>query len=268
MQQDPVAYPRRYARPADQEVAAFLASALAYGRADVARQTVERLLALGGNDLAGYVLDFHPRRELPRFHGLRHRLSTGRDLACLVFFLRQALERYGTLGRLFLEGYRESHENTLPALARFVEFFRRLDPAPVYGRRMYPQGLLHFFPDPRKGSACKRLHLFLRWMVRSGDGVDLGLWPEIPARKLLVPLDTHVARLSRHLGLVSHRTPSGRTACALTQAFSRLEPEDPLKYDFALCHYGMSGACPPTPEPGHCRRCLLRLACRAAAGSA
>jgi uncharacterized protein (TIGR02757 family) len=124
------------------------------------------------------------------------------------------------------------------------------------------RGLAHLFPDPARGGASKRQMLLLRWMVRGPDGLDFGLWKEVPSSALTIPLDTHIARVSRRIGLTQRRTLGWRTAKDITDSLKLLDPADPIKYDFALCHLGMSGACPPRLTVEHCRRCPLSAGCR------
>jgi uncharacterized protein (TIGR02757 family) len=123
------------------------------------------------------------------------------------------------------------------------------------------RALDHLLPDASRGAACKRLLLYLRWMVRRDD-VDLGAWEGIvPPSALVIPLDTHVSRLSRLLGLTCRADLSWRTAEEITASLRRLSPEDPVRYDFALCHLGMSGACPARRSAERCRACPLAPAC-------
>jgi uncharacterized protein (TIGR02757 family) len=129
----------------------------------------------------------------------------------------------------------------------------------VYGRRRARPGVCHFFPRPSGGSACKRLNLFLRWMVRQ-DAVDLGVWTRVPASKLVVPLDTHVIRLGRCLRLTTRATPGWKMAAEITAALRRLSPDDPVRYDFSLCHIGMAGMCGYGTPRGN-RDCPLKGIC-------
>ena len=123
------------------------------------------------------------------------------------------------------------------------------------------RGLDHLLPDPARGGSCKRLLLFLRWMARGPDGVDFGLW-KLPTSRLVIPLDTHIARISRLLGLTTRNDLSWKTAADITASLALLDANDPVKYDFALCHYGMSGVCPAKPVRENCRRCALQTTCR------
>jgi uncharacterized protein (TIGR02757 family) len=135
-----------------------------------------------------------------------------------------------------------------------------LELARVYGRRRPPFGVGYFFPRPSAGSACKRLNLFLRWMVRR-DALDLGLWTRIPASKLVVPLDTHVIRVGRCLGLTRYTSPGWRMARDITASLRRIDPVDPIRYDFSMCHLGMMNACGFNDRQRD-SRCPLRGVCR------
>ncbi|HET7826134.1 MAG TPA: DUF2400 family protein, partial [Anaeromyxobacter sp.] len=149
-----------------------------------------------------------------------------------------------------------------PALARFARELREAPPVGPLLRGRGPRGLRHLLPDAAGPGASKRWNLFLRWMVRGPDAVDLGAWSGlVPRSALVVPLDTHVHRVSRCLGLTRRRDASWRTAEEITAALRRLDPEDPVRYDFALCHLGMSGACPARRDRALCAACPLSPAC-------
>lgn len=137
----------------------------------------------------------------------------------------------------------------------FVERIR----AHVDGPMTY--GLSYLLPSPA-GGAAKRLALYLRWMVRAEDGVDLGTWHHLEPSRLLIPLDTHIARIGRYVGLTDRQTIGLPTALDVTASLARLDPQDPLRYDLALCHLGISGACPTRREPAICRDCPIRSICR------
>jgi len=239
---DPLHFPRRYRKPQDQEIAAFVASSLAYGKVGHIRNSVDSALTRMGDDPFRFIVGFDPKRDARRFEGFVHRFSTGLDLAVLCYLFKQVLERYGSLGNFFLLSYDEKDEDTGNALARFVERVLSLDVSPFYPGGILPReaGVRFFFPSPVEGSACKRLNLFLRWMVRK-DELDLGLWSEVSPAKLIMPVDTHVARICRVLGLTRLKSASWRMAQEITKSLRELNPEDPTKYDFALCQLGILG---------------------------
>jgi uncharacterized protein (TIGR02757 family) len=161
------------------------------------------------------------------------------------------LREHETLGNAFTQFHEASGGDFREGLARFADALRGDTTS---------RSLRHLVSDPRAGSACKRLVLYARWMVRPADGVDLGLWPIAPS-ELVIPVDTHIHRISRNLGLTHRRTASWATAEEITAALRQFDPEDPVKYDFALCHLGVSRECPSRPDPAKCERCVLQSVC-------
>lgn len=239
---DPLEIVRRFEDPRDREIVGIIASSLAYGRVERILFSVERVLSVMGGSPYAFVMQFNPVRDTERFEGFVHRFNRGVDIACLLFFLRQAVDLYGSLETMFADGYYEEDRDTGKAIARFVGRFLGYDCSPLYREGVLPAdaGVRFFLPSPADGSACKRLNLFLRWMVRHGrDGLDLGVWKAIPPSKLIMPVDTHVARLARDLGLTERKQADWKMAIEITECFREFDSDDPLRYDFALCHWGM-----------------------------
>lgn len=259
---DPVEAPRRYADPADQEVAGLLAAGLAYGRADLFKPKLFGVLAEMGPSPAAFVRSFDPVKDGGRFASFSYRFNLPADLGALLAGTGAVLREHGTLGA-FLAGQLRLHGELRPALAAFTRTIRQTGETLV-GDAMGPtRGLDHLLADPEKGGACKRLVLYVRWMVRR-DAVDLGTWEGlIPRSALIIPVDTHIMRISRLLGLTRRKDLSWRTAEEITASLRLLDPEDPVRYDFALCHFGMSGACPARRQKANCLRCPLRGECTA-----
>ena len=239
----------------------WLASGLAYGRVSLFQAALEKILRVMGGKPFEYVLRFDPAKDTKDFLPLYYRMNEGKDIACFLYLIRQILENYGSIGRLFSSLYHEEDKDIGPTLERFIKKVQTLDTGAVYGRKIHPPGLARFFALPSKGSSCKRLNLYLRWMIRPDDGLDFGLWKEIPPSKLIIPLDTHVLRISRYLGLTRRKSPGWVTAKEITEILKRLDPEDPLRYDFPICHHGISGACPIGRAPEKCRVCPLLAEC-------
>ncbi|MGE5246449.1 MAG: TIGR02757 family protein [Betaproteobacteria bacterium] len=257
---DPIQIVRRYRRPDDLEVVAFCAASLAFGRVAGVLQSIERLLAIMGSGPADYVRRFDPRRDTRAFDGLVHRWTRGADLAALIWVMRQMIERSGSIEGFFVEGEDPAAEDVGPALDRFSTRALAFDLRAVYGRTIRRPGVSYFFPRPSAGSACKRLNLFLRWMVRR-DALDLGVWRRVAPARLVVPLDTHVIRVGRCLRLTRYASPGWPMARDITASLRRLDPADPVKYDFALCHLGMMSAC-GFNRAQRDSQCPLRGACR------
>ncbi len=262
---DPVELPHRYTDPKEIEIVGWLAAALAYGRVDLFKAAVEKLLTLMEGGPYAYLARFDPDRERPRFQGIYYRLNTTDDLFCFIYLMSQVVQRFGSVGQLFQSLYREEEEDLGPTLSRFIAAVFSVDPLPVYGKRgkrEIPDGLRQLLSSPSQGSACKRMNLYLRWMVRSNDGVDFGLWKEIPPAKLIIPLDTHIIRIARYLGLTKRKSPDWKMAKEITQSLKAFDPADPLKYDFGLCHLGISGACPIDRDWEKCKACSLLDGCQ------
>jgi len=230
---DPLQHVYRFQEPADRELAGFLASCFAFGRVEQINRHLNRFFAAVGRP--GAFLAASGRRDLEAaFQGWRYRFTDGGDTACLMLGLKRLLEDYGSLAGCFRAafGARGSRREAtfLPALACFVgELRRRMD-----GGRCF------LVADPHGGSALKRLNLFLRWMVRRDD-VDPGPWSDLPADRLIVPLDTHMHRFGRALDFTRRKQADLRAALEVTEGFRRVCAEDPVKYDFSLTREGISG---------------------------
>ena len=257
---DPIQVVRRYTTAADREVVAFCASALAFGRVASVLSTTESLLAVLGDSPAAFVRDFDPARDGHRLRPLVHRWIRGVDLIALLWILRRMVDEAGSIERFFLDGFAASESDVGPALNRFTARARAINLDDIYGDRDGRRWVNYFFPRPAAGSACKRLNLFLRWMVRR-DAVDLGVWSGLPPSKLVVPLDTHVIRVGRCLGLTRYRSPGWGMASEITASLRRLDPEDPVRFDFSICHLGMMNAC-GFNRPQRDDQCPLRGVCR------
>jgi uncharacterized protein (TIGR02757 family) len=240
---DPLEFPHRYTDPLDREVVGLLSSSLAYGNVTTIRRSVERVLESLGPRPAETAVCRSPRELLHSLRGFRHRWSGPRDVACLVCFAGRMIELEGSLGGFFRSGY---VEGDMPgSLLRYCQRALALDHGGLYRARALPRnaGVRFFFPSPTTGAA-KRLNMYLRWMARPDDGVDLGLWPFVRTRDLVVPLDTHIYRIGVHLGWTKRKTPGFRAACDITASLARFDPEDPVKYDFALSRMGILEGCP------------------------
>jgi uncharacterized protein (TIGR02757 family) len=283
---DPVELPRRYTSPADQEVAGLLAACLAYGRADLFKPILVRLLDQLGPSPAASVDGFAAALDagaaspagppevtslLERFAWFRYRFNQPADLAALLAAVGHLRRRHGSLGVRFAVLFDASGGGPAavrPALAALAAELRQAPPVAALLRGRGLRGLRHLLPDAAGPGAAKRWNLYLRWMVRGPDAVDLGAWRAIPRSALLVPLDTHVHRVARRIGLTRRADPGWRTAEEITAGLRLVDAEDPVRHDFALCHLGMSGACPPRLTPAHCAACPLVSACRGASAAA
>jgi len=261
IEKDAIQFPLRYADPADREVAALLTACLAYGRVDLFGPWIDWALARMAPAPHRFILGFDPEKDGPRFDGFRYRFNRPRDLAAFCLATQRILLGHGSLRACFLSGYAEAAPDVGPALERFVQAFRSQDLRPIFPRGRLSRGYRHLFPLPSRGGPCKRLHLFLRWMVRR-EPPDFGLWREVSPAKLLIPVDTHVENMSRAVGLTRRKSRTWRMAVEITKRLRLLDPSDPVKYDFALCHKRMSGDCRDRRDLAVCAPCGLRPVCR------
>src|SRR5689334_6852270 len=239
---DPVQFVHRYDDPRDREIVGLIASVFAYGNVKSVLRTVDAALGYLGPSPVNTIAAFEPRRDIRRLRGFYHRFNTSRDLAVLFWIIRRVMEEYGSLEAAFASGLSRTDEDTTAALEHFS--------AVLLGfghEQFYPRGELKrrvavrfFFPVPSQGSACKRMNLYLRWMVRPSDGIDCGVWSRVAPRQLVIPLDTHIARISSYIGLTDMHTPGWKMALDITHSLQRLHPDDPVRYDFALCHLGIA----------------------------
>jgi uncharacterized protein (TIGR02757 family) len=257
---DPIQIVRRYMAVADREIVAFVAAGLAFGRVASVMASVEAMCERLGPSPAGFVRAFDPVRDTPAFAPIVHRWTRGPDLAGVVWILKTLIDRHGSLERAFAHGLDTTAADVEAALEAFSAEARAVDLRPVYGRATKNPGAHYFFSRPSTGSACKRLNLFLRWMIRR-DGVDPGGWTMVPRRQLIVPLDTHTIRAGKCLRLTRRASPGWKMAAEITGALRAIDPDDPVRYDFSLCHLSMMRACGYRTKQKD-TQCPLRGVCR------
>jgi uncharacterized protein (TIGR02757 family) len=257
---DPVGFVHRFTQPADQEIVALVAASLAFGNVTTIRAKLEDALRRVRRVIPSPAKAAdQPAKLLAAMDGWIHRVFVGEDVARLMIGARRIQLQSGSLGARFATEL-EARGELRPALAAFCDALRAEGGLDRQGKR---RGPAHILPDVRGQSAAKRLFLFLRWMIRPADGVDLGLWnAHVPTQALLCPVDTHIHKLSRNLGFTRRPDLSWRTAEEITAALARFDADDPVKYDFALCHLGMLQRCPSRKDPARCEGCGVKPVCR------
>jgi uncharacterized protein (TIGR02757 family) len=222
---DPLEFLYDFHDPLDVEVVGLIASSLAYGNVKQILRSVSLVLEKMGPCPSAFLLNAPLNRIAGTFSDFKHRFTTGQDIARLLCGVRRVIEKHGSLQKCFMSRLQRNDCNVIPALSAFVE-------------NIFPEGGDFLIPTPGRGSACKRLNLFLRWMVRR-DEVDPGGWDGVPPSKLLVPLDTHMHRIAMKLGLTKRKQADLRTAIEITEAFRKFSPSDPVRYDFVLTRFGI-----------------------------
>lgn len=223
---DPLEFVWRYRSGADREIAGLIAACLAYGNVTQILKSVEKVLSPMGTSPAAWLKAAAPAGIKKTFASFKHRFTTGAELAVFLLNIKHALESHGSLEKLFLKGYDKDEATVENAIYKFVDNFNALGCAPS------------LTPCPEHKSSFKRVNLYLRWMVRK-DSVDPGAWTGISPSKLLIPLDTHMRQVSMGMGITKRKDTSMKTAAEITAYFRKIEPSDPVKYDFSLTRAGI-----------------------------
>jgi uncharacterized protein (TIGR02757 family) len=227
---DPISIPHQYVRKQDIEISAFFTAIFSWGNRTLIIRKSQQLMQLMDQAPWQFVLQ-HTDHDLKRLLGFRHRTFNATDLLYFMAFFRYHYSRHDSLEDAFLLG-RSAGWNAGEALSTFYDYFFSLEEAP-------PRTIKHI-ATPERNSACKRINMFLRWMVRDDDrGVDFGLWRRIPVSRLVCPLDLHVARVARRFGLLTRTQSDWLAAQELTDHLLELDPADPTRYDFALFGLGI-----------------------------
>ncbi len=225
---DPIEFLYNYDDLRDREIVGLVAASLAYGKVGQILRSIRKILVGMGDSPYDFVMDSSVNALHDAFVGFKHRFTTGEEIGRMLIGVKSVLEQFGSLENCFMAGYRVEDENVIPALSAFTN---RIAIA-------FEDNCSYLIPSPTKGSACKRMNLFLRWMVRKDD-IDPGGWQRISPAKLIVPLDTHMHRIALALALTERKQANLCTAIEITEAFRKFAPEDPVKYDFALTRFGI-----------------------------
>lgn len=226
MHPDPLEFLYNYPQAQDREIVGLVASALAYGRVAQILKSAAHILDIMGKSPAEFVRATPVKSFNKHFKGFKHRFATGTHVAFMLMGVKKILMDYGSLYECFLSGIDKNDDTIIPGLQLFSE------------KLAYYGNPGHLVPMPKKGSACKRMNLYLRWMVRK-DRVDPGGWEQVSCKKLIIPLDVHMYNISLKLGLTKRKQANMKTALEITSGFAKWEPGDPVKYDFALTRFGI-----------------------------
>jgi len=227
---DPVSIPHEYTIKQDIEIAGLIAAVFAWGQRKTIINKSREFLYLMGNEPHRFVLE-SSEDDLKPFQGFRHRTFNGTDALYFLHFFGWFYERHESLEDAFTVGLSDE----VPMENRLSQFFELFFSLPDHPIRTYKH-----IPNPSRKSACKRINMFLRWMVREDTkGVDFGIWRKLQPSQLICPCDLHVDRVARRLGLIRRKQTDWQTAQELTNNLKKLDSEDPVKYDFALFGLGV-----------------------------
>jgi len=235
LEPDPLQFLHMFDNERDIELIGLLASIFAYGNVKQIENTLNKLVLILNGEPYTFIKNFSNKKDAIKLKGIKHRFYSENDILQLFIVLGKEIEKHKSIKNIFLNGYNISDNNVKNGISNFSNHF--LD---SFNRSFggISNGIKFMFPLPEKGSACKRMNLFLRWMVRK-DELDFGLWNEISTSKLVMPVDTHIARISKSLKLTKRKNVSWQMAVEITQNLKKYDAKDPIKYDFAICHIGI-----------------------------
>jgi len=231
---DPIKFVHAFSEPRDQEIVGLIAASLAYGNVTTINASVQRVLHPMNQAPYSFLMDTQDPALFKIYKGFRHRWTGERAIIALIAGMRRVIKEHGSLGEAFILHDDGDPDITKP-LARWVRLLKS-------GHERQSKDLLS---DPERNSACKRLHLYLRWMVRK-DGIDLGCWRGVTPNRLLIPLDTHVYRFARACRFTDRKGADRKTTEEITGVFRVIAPDDPVKYDFSLTRPGIIDGWLPT----------------------
>ena len=253
---DPLMFVYDYENDHDREIAAFFASALAYGRVASIQSTVKKLLSLMGDSPHSFIMGYNDTKK-GVFSGFKYRFNTEQDIDQLCKMLKWTIKKYGSIENLFAQGLVDKDVTVVNAISKFSSTL--LDYHASINDGNIRRGVTYLLADPKRGSACKRMNMYLRWMVRN-DSVDPGTWKSIDPSKLIIPMDVHLSRICGMLGLHQDKNISIRSALKVTDFFRTINPKDPAKYDFSLCRIGIVEGCTGKQSLA-CKNCVLNGVC-------
>ena len=219
----------------NKELVAFLSAIFAYGRVDQIKKSVNRIIKPMGKNPYRWLITTTPKKIYNTHLGWKHRFNDHQDLYDLLILLKIIYKKAGSIEQYFMP---TKSDTAFEFLNRLVKGFTDLNPK-VNPALVRKKSFWYLLPKPENRSACKRLNLFLRWMV--GDTqMDLNLWKTFDKKKLIIPLDTHIMRQSKILGLTKRNQADWTTAEDITNSLKKLDSQNPTKYDFAICHIGIN----------------------------
>ncbi len=235
LEPDPLQFLHMFEDEKDIEIIGLLASIFAYGNVKQIENTLKKFILIFNGKPYLFIKNFSVKKDAIKLSGIKHRFYNEDDIVKLFVVLGKELKGYGSIKNIFLKGYNFSDHNVKNGISNFSNHFLN---SFLQSFGQISNGMKFMFPLPQKGSACKRMNLFLRWMVRK-DELDFGFWNELSTSKLIVPVDTHVARICKLLKLTRRKNAGWQMAEEITQKLKKFDKLDPVKYDFAICHIGI-----------------------------
>ncbi|NLE02343.1 MAG: TIGR02757 family protein [Fibrobacter sp.] len=217
----------------DREISGLVAALMAYGRVEIIIRNLNVLFQCTGPDIVDFTLNTTYSKKLKVFKGFKHRFNDHTDISILFQSIAEIIEKYGSIEALFVEA------GQVPVVDALNQFSSKMKALGEKIGKESRKSFQYLFPSPSSGSACKRLNMYLRWMVRPKDSIDLGIWRKVSPSVLIIPVDTHIAQIARNLKLTSRKNADWKMAEEITASLRKFDPFDPVKYDFSLCRAGM-----------------------------
>ena len=239
---DPIKFPHKYSHQRDIELAAFTSALLAQGKRTAIIKNLDQLFNYIGKDIYSYIMNYNydiEKKNLFFFSHFAYRTISSDDLNDFLYLISLVLKKYGSIKNLLIT--LKSRINQLDHIDLIKEFIATFYNLKLPNNKLFSPSLKMILADPAKGSACKRLNMFFRWMVRD-DYIDFGIYKFIKKSELIIPLDTHVAKISREIGLIPKTLKNNnmKTAIMITKELTKIDNNDPVKFDFALFGYGIN----------------------------
>lgn len=232
IEHDPILIPHSYSKKQDIEIAAFIAAIFSWGQRVTIINKSKEFLSYMDNDPYQFILH-HSENDLKPFLGFKHRTFNDTDALYFISFLKLHFSKYDSLEDAFMMNLNANNWNAEQSLISFKEYFFSIED--------FPTRTMKHISSPKNNATCKRINMFLRWMVRKDKkGVDFGIWNKIKPATLICPIDVHVANIARQFGLIEEDNINWKTAINLTEKLKSFDSEDPVKYDFALFGLGVS----------------------------
>ncbi|HEX2788116.1 MAG TPA: TIGR02757 family protein [Ignavibacteria bacterium] len=232
---DPVWVLHKFVHERDIEIAGLIVSCFAYGQVDQINKFTGELFSRTSMNIYEFTANFNEQKDKKFLRGLYYRFNDEKDLVYLFKNLNRVLKEHGSLKKVFLKHHKNENENILDGLTGLVGELRKETQNKNQKETQNIASLRYLLPSPEDNSTCKRLNLFMRWMVRKDD-IDLGIWKEIDKSKLVMPVDTHIYKVTQKLKMVKRKSCDLKYAVELTNELKEFDADDPVKYDFALCH--------------------------------
>ena len=231
IEHDPISIPHLFSKKQDIEIAAFFASIFAWGNRTIIINKSKALLKLMDDAPHDFITN-HGQNDLKQMLQFKHRTFNPTDLLYFIWFLKQHYQQSKSLESAFSKWMKPKDDTIQNALIGFHDYFFSMQDAPARTKK--------HIATPKRNSTCKRLNMFLRWMVRKDNfGVDFGIWNKISPSQLICPIDVHVARVTKRFGLIQRKQIDWQAALELTSQLKKFDPSDPAKYDFALFGLGV-----------------------------